>query len=504
MKNYLKLATALLMSAILSLNSCKVEPEIPAEPISYVLKISIDQLPGTATNLTGLFAVASIIKENGETVVTDKSYELEFNSKYVTSEIPVAKGTYKLTKLLIKKADGTIIFATPIAGSAKATQIAQPLAITTSTATASTTINLAVLPVSTTDRSHDFGYADGTFNEQPIENELTEFSITIKPSFTIGSVVYDSIPTSLKLTTYPINGEPQTIFHVLSGGLNKITLSKKALKYTLNINKWGIDDSAVILPNEMKDGLTYTLGGNRAAKKLKYESVYKQSGTLWVPETRKEYLYADNGRLNLINHYKKAADNSTILDMKEEIIYENNRVSQIKKSVNNQNSFFTYGADGKLAQLHYTDNEGQTTGKTNYQILPGGTTSSSNYSVTTTFESKKFYYKQQYTYEINRGNVLKFNYATTHGDLEETLYQHDSGINPFIHLQLPELGFISLSKNNVIKRFASYHIAIPTYDAYSYSYVYDSEGYPIELYTKYRIPGTATEAFSTKTVFNYY
>ncbi len=503
MKHYFKLTTVLLLSTNLFLSSCKEEQQLPFEPAAYAVKFSIPQRPG-ATVGTNLSAIISLTKENGEAVITDKPYELLYNGKFSTPEIQVAKGNYKLVKLIIKNADGSVMFAAPLQGSAKANQVTKPLAITASIVTALTSIDLEVLPITPTDRSQDFGYTDGTFNEKPVEHAPTEFSITVHPLFSIGNVLYDSIPVSLKLTTYPVQGEPFTTIHALPAGSKKFTLSKNAAKYTLSISKWGMQDSSTILPTDMKDGITYWLGGTKAAKKLKYESVYRQSGNTWLADTRKEYLYGNNDRVNLINHFKKAADYSTILEMKEEIIYENNRVSQIKKSINNQNSFYTYQPDGKLAQLRYTDMEGQTIGLANYVTLPGGIGSSSNYSVSTVFESTKYYYKQHYTYEVHNGNVLKFNYATTHGDTETSLYEYDFGINPFIHLQLPELGFTSLSKNNVTKRYANYTTNIPKHTAYEYRYVYDADGYPIELYTKYRLTEGATEAFSTKTVFNYY
>lgn len=498
MKNYFKGVLIFTVSITLFLSSCKVEPEIPIEPPNYALKISINQLPATPNVLDGLSAIISLTKENGETFLTDKVYELTYNGSYNTSKIQVPKGSYKLVKFVIKKADGSIIFASPIAGSPKAAQITKPLAISVNTLTNTTILNPEVLTVTATDRAQDFGYIDGTFNE--IEKPVTEFSLIVRPSFKIGDVLYDSIPVSLKLTTYPLQGEPHTAIHALAAGAKKITLSKQAIKYTISINKWGMQDTAIILPDNMKDGITYSLGGNKAPKKIKFESTYKQAGNSWIADTRKEYLYTNSGKLDVINHYRKAADHSSFLEMKEEITYENNRISQIRKSKNNHVSFYTYKDNGKLNEIRYTDNEGKTTGKVNHLNLPN----QNNYSIGAVFESTKYYYKQHYSYELLGGNVFQYTYATSHGDSESTNYEYDFGINPFIHLQLPDLGFVNLSKNNVTKRYATYIIDIPQFDAYSYSYVYDSEGYPIEIYTKYRVPGTATEAFTTKTVLNYY
>ncbi|SFH25547.1 hypothetical protein [Pedobacter insulae] len=508
MKNYFRLTAVLLGSIALFLSSCKVEPDIHVdpdkdEPSSYTLKISIAPPSGTHSDLNDLSAVISLTKENGETVLTDKVLELTHNGKYNTPEIPVTKGNYKLVKLIVKKADGSVIYASPITGSLKANHVSKSLALNANITTAKTTLDVEVLPVTTTERPQDFGYIDGTFNEKPTENPATEFTITIKPLFTIGNVVYDSIPVSLKLTTYPITGEPLTTIQALGAGEKKLTLSKQATKYTLSITKWGMNASATILPNDMKDGITYSLAGSKAAKKLKYVSVYRPSGNSWLPDTREEYLY-ENEKLNLINHYRKAADNSNLLEMKEEIIYENNRISKIKKSKDDYIASYTYKSDGKLDRIAYTDRDGQTSGMINYVALPGRTGVTDNYGVGTDRESSKFYYKQYISYEILGGNVRKYNYATSHGDSESTLIDYDFQINPYIHLHLPELGLNTLSKNNVTQRVATYSVTIPQHDAYEYSYVYDSEGYPTELYTKYRIPGTATTIFTTKTVFNYY
>jgi hypothetical protein len=111
------------------------------------------------------FALLSIKKENGEVVVEKKKLSLfSFGQGYVSENLELPTGSYQLTQFMILSADNSILYATPVEGSALAQFVADPLPISfTITENKNNLIVPQVLTVEPTDKPENFGYASFGF-----------------------------------------------------------------------------------------------------------------------------------------------------------------------------------------------------------------------------------------------------------------------------------------------------------------------------------------------------
>lgn len=465
-------------------------------------RLSIEDLPGQSDILDGLSAIVSIQTTNGELVVTDQALTLNYVGKYISNFIELPKGDYKLVKLIIKRGGGTI-FACPYAGSNLAPQVSKPLA-TTFTLNQSTTLATEVLAIGPNHSAEDFGYEGGMFDLP--QDRSHEFIIDLKPIFNVGKIVYDSVPASVAITTYPLQGNPTTqVLQVAAGG-QKITLPKNAARYKFKVSKWGMDDEIILENSQMTSQILYIGGSTDVAKKIKTETVFLQSGDKWVPQTRKEYTYNALGLPTRITYLSKTANGANVVDGAEEIsYYANNKVREIHYNVNGTSkvTYFWYKTDGKLERMKETNSEGEIIATVGYAGQRGSTGITNNYQISAAYEYSYRYYKQYATAEMVGGNAASYNNHTSHGDNEETISTYDFGINPYAHLGIPDFWMNNASRHNKIDKWSQYNINVPKYDAYKFSYIYNADGFPKEMITKYRVSNTATEAYITKTVFTY-
>ncbi len=496
----------LLASIGLLLTSCKKNKDKQPSPTNdkFKFNISIENLPGQNTILDGLSAIVSIKSANGQLVVENRAIPLSYSGNYISDFIELPKGNYELVKLVLQR-QANSLFASPYVGSSMEQYVTKPLAIAINLNKAELTTAVEVLAVEN-HKAEDFGYADGTFNLPPPIDNAEDFILDLKPIFKVGKIVYDSVPAVLQVTTYPVNGQPIKRYYGIAAGGQKITLSKSAAKYKLHVSKWGIDDEMELGQTDMKDQELYIGGSTDVAKKIKTESVYLLSDDKWIPQTRKEYTYNTLGLVMRITHLSKAANGATVVDGTEELsYYANNKVSEIHYNVNgnSKTTYFWYKADGKIDRMKETNSEGNITAALSYLGQRGQTGITSSYQVGATYEFSSRYYKQYVTAEMVGGNALSYNNHTSHGDSEETITSYDFGINPYAHLAIPDFWLTNLSRHNRTDKWTQYRINIPKHDAFKFSYTYDAEGFPKEIITKYRVSNTATEAYSTKTVFTY-
>jgi hypothetical protein len=101
------------------------------------------------------------------------------------------------------------------------------------------------------------------------------------------------------------------------------------------------------------------------------------------------------------------------------------------------------------------------------------------------------------------GNIQEGATATSNHSSELSKYYYDMNINPYVHMNWPDLFLSHNSKNNVAASqqsfYGSYPVAVPR----SYVYSYDNEGYPKELVREYKSPVTNQYLYTTKTVYYY-
>ena len=109
-----------------------------------------------------------------------------------------------------------------------------------------------------------------------------------------------------------------------------------------------------------------------------------------------------------------------------------------------------------------------------------------------------------YYMQIENGNLAEGNKVTSHHSSESIKYRYDMNINPFRHINWPDLYLSHQSKNNVVVSAHTSSNTNPGAVPSSYSYTYDSDGYPKELITTYKDGLYGNYLYTTKTVFTYH
>lgn len=476
--------------------------------VNRKFQLLLDSLPGEVAGATNLSAIISIANTQNDTIVVNRKLSLKYNGKYFTDTITLSKGQYRVTKFWIIQPDNKVQHATPLAGSAKASLVSKALPLSIMLQDAShKQVPIQVIKVNSTDLPENFGYPTGSFGNKPPEDPNSMIKIRVHPLIRIGEVVYDSIPVTMTVLTWSNSGAVNTTTHTLSPGTNELWLSKAATKYQLRISKWGTYDEMNLMRGQVQEGELYSLGGTKAAKKLTEVLTYQLVNDSYQPQTRTIYQYAANGSINQIQLYKKRPDLSNYLAETENFEYSGNKVQRIKR-YNEANTLiettgFSYGTDGKLVHVSNLAGNNQTQATVQYTVLGGGTGISGNHLISANYQYSFLPYSMYYNMSIQGGVVRQSTKATTHGNSEAAHYQYDYSINPFIHLSVPDLYLSNYSKHNKVAEQKTYVGHYPVSAPYSFSYTYDSDGYPVELITKYKAYLSGQHAYTTKTVYKY-
>ena len=115
-------------------SSCEKQFVVEQEGI-LELGIGTDQMDGQlksvledSTDIRTHFVVVSVVNEAGELVLDDEQLELyKFGGYWVTKQIKLNSGLYKVTKFFIVDPNGNVLYAAPIEGSPKAYLVDDPL-----------------------------------------------------------------------------------------------------------------------------------------------------------------------------------------------------------------------------------------------------------------------------------------------------------------------------------------------------------------------------------------
>jgi hypothetical protein len=515
MKNLIVLFTTFLLLVFIS---CKKEPPHPnpnpnPEPVDTAtirsFRLVFNAMPGQTNVLTGLSAIVTIENEKNEIVLKDKKVELGHNQKYSSELLSLKKGNYKITGLIIKQGDTVVRFASPIRGSAKSALVNNPLMVPFSLEEkAEKHVSADLLPVEKADRPEAFGYPAGTFGERPGENNPPrDLKIFVRPLIKIGDIVYDSIPVTLVLRTWDKNENMVYKSSVLPAGTQEITLSSTGERYQLSISKWGTYDQITLLKSEVLENTVYSIGGSAIARKLKSLYTYKITNGNSVPETKWDYEYGYNGRIEQILKYGKRADLSNYLAGKEVFEYQGDKINRVLKYLeSNQpetNTMFNYNVQGKITTMEEFHGLQRTTAAVHYTTLPGSTGISHNHRIEINYDHLQFGYTSYYNMTIQGGMNIMDHHTTSHGNSIQGSYYFDFNINPFAHLNIPDFSFSNYSRHNKTAETKIFNNVYPQVEPYSFIYTYNSEGYPTELLTKYRSYDTKVDLYTIKTVFTY-
>ncbi|HLO81348.1 MAG TPA: hypothetical protein VK166_10335, partial [Chitinophagaceae bacterium] len=294
---------------------------------------------------------------------------------------------------------------------------------------------------------------------------------------------------------------------IFSPGRNKIDLLKSASKYKFKIEKWGTVDEMELTRTQVQQGALYVFGGSKQAKKLSEVLTAKIEQGVSKPFTRSLYNYNSAGKIAEILTFKKRADNSTYLDLKQKINYDMGRVESVSKYNEEAqkigSTHFSYKTDGKLSEIIDFEGEDRTTAAFTYLPGEGGTGISGDYTISGEYSYTKHYYTAAYSMFIRGGNVLQSLFAQSNARYEKIMYDYDFAINPYVHLNLPDLYLSNYSKHNPIREYREIALLFPLVVPYQFNYKYDSDGYPTELVVKYKTYLTGEHAYDIKTLFKY-
>jgi hypothetical protein len=288
----------------------------------------------------------------------------------------------------------------------------------------------------------------------------------------------------------------------LQPGVNTLSLPKAHAKYQLKLSKWGIQDEMTFTKEQVSEGTVIGLGGNKAAKKLRLEEKFLLVEGAFRPEGKSVFYYHTNGSLKQVAYYQKKPHASelqkTLVDMYQ---YSGSNVSRIQRMDGAGQTVgftaFTYNAQQtKVVNIHQKSYDQETYAAVSYAYPAGRAevTIDYLYSNGNTME---------YVQTIKGGNKVADAARTSTGDTERGTYTYDFNINPFAHMNMPNIYLSNISKNNLIGQEKGYGGNIPSGIPYHYEYSYDGEGYPITLLTSYKSFTTGEHLYKIKTVYSY-
>jgi hypothetical protein len=515
MKQTFRSVFTLFITSLIILVSCKkpVEPNKPGggpgpQPgLSHKYRITADALPGLPNQtMANLFAKFDVVNAQDELVVNNKLAAINFNGKFTTEEMELPAGTYRISKLMIVSGTGNVLYAVPVTNSAKATQVNKPLAYPMVLPAATSLVVAAeFLKVEATDKAVDFGYAAGEFGNSNTPEE-TELSIKMRTRIKVGDIVYDSIQSSLVYRTFDATNELKSVkFISLVPGTNTVPLDKQAAHHEFIVQKWGGTYTKRYAKEELKKDIVYEFGEEKEAKKLKSEITARWDGNMYKAESKNNYIYDGKGRLTKVEFMqKRPADGTPFVARTENFEYTDGRVEKI--SIYNEGNVFAgtrsirYNAAGKIN--HITEDM-LNVSKTEVDIAHHGANGDGFDEVTFDFSYSNTSITMNYYQRWRHGNLFSDNSRTSNQDTETGSYQHDNNINPYVHMNWPDLFLSNSSKNNLNWQARTYYGNYPVNVAYSFEYKYDSEGYPTELIRRYKSYITGQHLFTTKTIFSY-
>lgn len=506
----------LIIASLLILVACKkpVEPQQPGgDPgpmpgLSHKYRISAEALPGLPNQpIANLFAKFDVVNAQDELVVNNKLAAISFNGKFTTEEMELPAGTYRISKLLLVSGTGNVLYAVPVTNSAKAAQVSKPLAYPM-VLPAATSLDIAAefLKIEATDKAIDFGYAAGEFgnsNTPPVETDLT---IQMRTRIKVGEVLYDSIQSSLVYRTFDAANQLTSVqFISLLPGINTVTLKKEAAYHEFIVQKWGGTYTKRYAKEELKKDIVYEFGEEKEAKKLKSEITARWDGNMYKPESKNNYMYDGKGRLIKVEFMqKRPTDGTPFVARTENLEYTDGRVEKI--SMYNEGNVFAgtrtirYNAAGKIN--HITEDI-LNVSKTEVDIAHHGANGDGLDEVNFNFSYSNSSLTMDYYQRWRHGNLFSDNSRSSNGSTETGSYQQDNNINPYAHMNWPDLFLSNSSKHNMNWQARTYYGNYPMNVAYSFEYKYDNEGYPIELIRRYKSYITGQHLFTTKTIYSY-
>ncbi len=278
-------------------------------------------------------------------------------------------------------------------------------------------------------------------------------------------------------------------------------LPKSGVKYQFKLSKWGLTDEISLNKDQLNESVVYTLGGAKSPKRLRLEEQFTYTQAGYMPSGKTIYSYDPNGNLKQIDFYDKLPQYSDLrLSWTKVYVYSNAKLSRINY-INAQGSLvgyldLTYNTQGtKIINMKEVNYDQITNADVEYQFPAGYARISFKY----TFSNGNM---MDYVQKITGGNRTE-DTASSPGGGESGIYQYDFNINPYSHMNLPNIFLSNLPKNNLVNQKKTYAGSIPSAEPYKFEYSYDDDGYPKELLKSFKNYLKGDHLFKIKTVYSY-
>lgn len=451
------------------------------------------QTSGTPTSI-----VLNVENPAGQIVLESKKLQLfGFGDNYVTENVMLEIGSYKITSFIVLNENNQAIYATPKAGSAKAEFVSRPLPIpfTISDGNA-TTLRPEVLEVESTDTPEKFGYA--SFGFEIVQGD--KVNVRVRVELTVGEIRYQDVNAKVKITGFNSDNQAQWMQeYAYVGPVTALFAVKKGYHhYEFLVTHWGVTDRQIVTGQQLIEStegplpFTYVLGGSKAPKKLAYYVSYieRPDPTEWGktyldPQSTVEYEYRPDGKVDKMNIYGYVDSLKTFIKQRYFVFeYANGKVSKLSgyhlgHTAPYIEDFYTYlnGKVNKIQEVNYA--AGLTTDLTVGYFEAQG-------FVTASYTSSN---GQSFTYQFDyENNNIKSDKTSRMGILCSTgTYTRDKNINPLAHLGYTDFLFRNYSINNKTAETVTYSgCAFPTLIPEAYVYIYDEDGYPTKEKTVYK------------------
>ena len=477
----------------------KDTPGVPADTGSLRFQATVD-LAGQPYHSSNLTAVVSITNDKNDTVVKEKMLTLNLDGTVTSEAMKLPPGTYKLTRFRLVYGNVNTHFAAPMANSAKAALVQQPLAMPLVVSkNTNHALAVEVIRVQQGDRPGAFGYPSGAFDNGQSDAD-PYLKVKLASMIKIGNVMYDSVPASLRLTTWQANGEMNTVYVSLKRGISEVSLLKSGTRFKFEVSKWGLTEALTLERQDVNEDTVYTFRGAKDAKRLKSEITSILVAGQYKAISKNEYVYDASGNLSQINYFKKRSDNTPYLSMTDVFEYRGANVQTIRRydSVNKSigSTSFGYDPQGCVQTIVQNENGSVTNATVTY-------TNYTEQEITIHYTYPDQTYQTDHVMVFHNGNVINASTYTAGETMETARYDYDDQINPYLHMNWPNLFLSNTSLNNVTAEYKTYQGKLPDAIPYNFQYSYDGEGYPTQLIKQFQSYGDYNYMYTTKTVYTY-
>jgi hypothetical protein len=347
------------------------------------------------------------------------------------------------------------------------------------------------------------GHSQNPGNQNPAQPNKPDstYTIKVKAAITIGDLLYDSIPAGLQVISWDSNNLVHQREINLTPGANEISLPRAHTRYKLKLTKWGISDELSFTRNEIQEGTVISLGGTKAAKKLRLEESFLLAAGSYQPNAKTIYSYNGTGNVKQIDYYQKRPQHSDLKLYHSDVFeYAGNRAVKINRynesGVKVGVTEFTYNSQAILTNIHQKSYDQETGAAIEYSH----TGTNANIDIYYLFDNGN---TMTYNMKFKGGNKIQDAASTSLNKVEAGVYGYDTNVNPFAHMNMPNLFLSNSSKNNLVSQQKTYSGSIPSGEPYKFEYRYDGEGYPTEMIKGYKSYITGEHLYNIKTVYTY-